>query len=122
MKKIAQYLQLALLLFFLVYLMFFIFFETLGGMFGMDPLTSDSLVKIFLAGTFIFLATWGSVSMYTSGLNDKIKKMEAEINSLKAKLYDLEHPKTVSPEKPVPQKNQEEPPGPIKPRQNFTDQ
>ncbi|MDX5340419.1 MAG: hypothetical protein LPK25_15430 [Cyclobacteriaceae bacterium] len=122
MKKIAQYLQLALLLFFLLYLMFFIFFDTLGGMFGMDPLTSDSLVKVFLTGSFIFLAAWGSVSMYTSGLNGKIKKMEEEMNAVKAKLYDLDHPKTSPKEKPVPQKNQEETPGAIKPRQNFTDQ
>jgi len=122
MKKIAFYLQIALLIFFLVFLMFFIFFETLGSTFGMDPITAESMVKVFLTGSLIFLAAWGAIGIHQSGLNDKLKKMESEMNALKAKLYDLEHPKTAPSQKPIPQKNQEDPSGGIKPRQNFTDQ
>lgn len=129
MKTVAHYLQLALLVFFVIFLVFFIFFDLLGPMVGMDPITPASMVKIFLTGTILCIATWGAKAIHTSGLNDKIKKMEIEMNAVKAKLYDLEHPKTApSPKqptpihKPVPQKNQEEPSGNLRPRQNFTDQ
>ncbi|TDQ16253.1 hypothetical protein DFQ04_2365 [Algoriphagus boseongensis] len=122
MKKIAFYLQIALLIFFLVFLMFFIFFDTLGSTFGMDPILAESMVKVFLTGTIVFLAAWGAMGIHQSGLNDKIKKMESEMNALKAKLYDLEHPKTKPGTNPIPQKNQEDSTGPIRPRQNFTDQ
>jgi hypothetical protein len=122
MKKIAQILQIALLVFFLVYVMFFIFFDVLGSTFGMDPITPESMVKVFLTGTIIFLASWGALSIQISGQSDKLKKMESEMNGIKAKLYDLEHPKTGTSSGPVPQKNQEDTSGVIKPRQNFTDQ
>ena len=124
MKTIAQYLQIALLAYFLVFLMFFIFFDALGPMFGMDPLTSASVVKIILTGLIVFLSSWVAAAFYNSSLTDKIKKMEQEMNGLKAKLYDLEHPKVVTPPAPkaIPQKNQEDPSGTIRPRQNFTDQ
>ncbi|WP_187176180.1 hypothetical protein [Algoriphagus sp. AK58] len=122
MKTVAHYLQLALLAFFLVFLIFFIFFDTLGSAFGMDPITSASMVKVFLTGSILFLAAWGTKAIYTKGLLDQIKKMEIEMNSVKAKLYDLEHPKSTQTSKPIPQKNQEEPIGTIRPRQNFTDQ
>ncbi len=124
MKTIAKYLQIALLAYFLVFLMFFIFFDSLGAMFGMDPITATSMVKVFLTGVIVYLAGWGALAMHASSQNDKIKKMEQEMNGLKAKLYDLEHPKVVTPPapKPIPQKNQEDTSGTIRPRQNFTDQ
>ena len=123
MKKLAQYLQIILLLFFVVYLIFFISFNVFGSMFGMDPLTPEALVKIFLIGIILFLAAWGAQTANYSSLKSTIKKNEDEIRDLKAKIYDLEHPKAppVSPDS-VPQKNQEDPTGSIKPRQNFTDQ
>jgi hypothetical protein len=124
MKSLAKYLQIALLAYFLVFLLFFIFFDSLGSMFGMDPITSTSMVKVFLTGLIVFLASWAALAFHMSSLNDKIKKMEQEMNGVKAKLYDLEHPKTVTPpaSKPIPQKNQEDTSGTIRPRQNFTDQ
>lgn len=122
MKTLAHYLQLALLAYFFLFLLFFIFFESLGSLFGMDPIASSSLVKVFLTGLLLFLATWISKTLHTKGLTEQIKKMEIEMNSVKAKLYDLEHPKIAQPSKPVPQKNQEESSGMIRPRQNFTDQ
>lgn len=122
MKNIAKYLLLAVLVFFVLFLIFFISFDMTGKMFGMDPLTSDSLVKVFLTGFILFLAAWGSVLLHQSNQSDTIKKMQDEMNALKAKLYDFEHPKVVEPKKPIPQKNQDETGGILRPRQNFTDQ
>lgn len=124
MKSIAKYLQIALFAYFLGFLMFFIFFETLGSVFGMDPITATSMVKVFLTGIILFLASWGTSAIHISSQTDKIKKMEQEMNGVKAKLYDLEHPKSsaASISKPIPQKNQEDTSGSLRPRQNFTDQ
>ncbi|GMQ26885.1 hypothetical protein Aoki45_35680 [Algoriphagus sp. oki45] len=122
MKKLSLYLQLALLVFFLVFLLFFIFFDTLGATFNMDPITPESMVKVFLTGLIVFLAVWGATAMHTSSQDSTIKKMQNEMNGLKAKIYDFEHPKSEEPKKTIPQKNQEDPSGTIKPRQNFTDQ
>jgi hypothetical protein len=122
MKTLSHILQLALLAFLLIYLMFFIFFDVLGPAFGMDPILPDTMVKVFLTGMILSLTSWGSTSIYTKGLLDKQKKTEIEMNAVKAKLYDLEHPKSPQVSKPVPQKNQEETGGIIRPRQNFTDQ
>ncbi len=122
MKTIAHYLQLAVLIFFLVFFIFFISFDLFGAMFGMDPLTPESMAKVFLTGFILYLAAWGATLIHRSNLNDQIKKMETEMNTLKAKLYDLEHPKTPPIQKPVPQKNQEDTSGILRRRQNFTDQ
>ncbi|OOG78638.1 hypothetical protein [Algoriphagus sp. A40] len=122
MKKIAQFLQLAVLIYFLLFLIFFFSFNVLGSTFGMDPLTPESMVKVFLTGFILFLAAYGASMIQARNVNDQIRKMQAEMNELKAKLYDFEHPKVVQPTKSVPQKNQEETGGILRPRQNFTDQ
>lgn len=127
MKKITQYLQIVVLAYFILYMIFFISFDVFGSMFGMDPLTSDSMVKVFLVGFILFLAAYGAGIMHTSNQNTQIRKMQDEMNALKAKLYDFEHPKMVEPKKPQtqhpqPPKNQDETSGILRPRQNFTDQ
>jgi hypothetical protein len=122
MKNIAKYLQILVLAYFVLYLVFFIAFDTIGKTFGMDPLTSDSMVKVFLTGFILFLAAWGASMMHSSNQYTVIKKMQDEINGLKAKIYDFEHPKVVESKKPIPQKNQEDTSGILRPRQNFTDQ
>lgn len=122
MKNIAKYLQILVLGYFILYLIFFISFDTIGKTFGMDPLTSDSMVKVFLVGFILFLAAWGAAMMHNSNQTTLIKKMQDEMNGLKAKIYDFEHPQVVEPKKPIPQKNQEDSGGIIRPRQNFTDQ
>lgn len=122
MKKIAQFLQLAVLIYFLLFLIFFFSFNVLGSAFGMDPLTPESMQKVFLTGFILFLAAFGAGMIHARNVNDQIKKMQAEMNELKAKLYDFEHPKVIQSTKPVPQKNQEETSGILRPRQNFTDQ
>ena len=122
MKKIAQYLQLGVLIYFLLFLIFFFSFDVFGSAFGMDPLTPESMQKVFLTGFILFLAAYGASLIHSSNVSDQIKKMQSEMNELKAKLYDFEHPKVIQPNKPVPQKNQEETGGILRPRQNFTDQ
>lgn len=122
MKNIAKYLQIVVIAYFVLYLIFFIAFDTIGKTFGMDPLTSDSLVKIFLTGLILFLAAWGAGIMHDSNQNTSIKKMQDEMNGLKAKIYDIEHPKVDEPKRPIPQKTQDDTSGILRPRQNFTDQ
>ncbi|HSF55499.1 MAG TPA: hypothetical protein VLA71_17215 [Algoriphagus sp.] len=122
MKKIAQFLQLAVLIYFLLFLIFFLSFNVLGSTFGMDPLTPESMVKVFLTGFILFLAAFGASLIHSSNVNDQVKKMQSEMNELKAKLYDFEHPKVIQPNKPIPQKSQDDAGGIIRPRQNFTDQ
>lgn len=122
MKTLSKILQFAVLGYFALFLVFFLSFGVMGKTFGMDPITADSMVKVFLTGLILFLAAWGAALMHASNQNDTIQKMQTEMNALKAKLYDFEHPKVSEPKKPVPQKNQEETGGNLRPRQNFTDQ
>lgn len=122
MKTIAFYLQLVLLVFFLVFLVLFVFFDSLGAVVGMDQISPDAMAKIFLSGFILFLLAWAASSIGLTHVKSKLRKTEAELNSTKAKLYDMEHPKTSSSSKPIPQKNQDENSGMIRPRQNFTEQ
>jgi len=124
MKKLAQFLQLALLLYFLLFLIFFFSFDTFGSAFGMDPLTPESMVKVFLTGLILFLVAWGAGIIHQNKMDDRAKNLQAEMNELKAKLYDFEHPKTapVTPvTKVVPPKVQDDSSANLRPRQNFTD-
>ena len=120
MKNLHQYLQLALLGYFGIFLIFFIAFEPLGGLFGMDEITSDFLVKIILIGLILFLVSWGVGISVRNSQATAMKKMEHEMNALKAKIYDFEHPKTA----PIPQdstkKEIESDPSTLPPRQNIT--
>jgi hypothetical protein len=125
MKKLHQIIQIALLVYFGAFLIFFIAFDTLGSAIGMEEITSDSMVKITLIGLILFLVAWGSSYVAYQSLASKIKKMETEMNSLKAKIYDFEHP--VIPTKPgatpgYKQLSATDPePSNLPPRQNFTD-
>ncbi|RAI91932.1 hypothetical protein [Algoriphagus yeomjeoni] len=122
MKKLHQILQIALLVYFGAFLIFFVAFETLGGLFGMEEITSDSMVTIILIGMIFFLAAWGSSYAAYSSLSSQIKKMESETNALKAKIYDFEHP-AVRPNAPAskPTKPTEPDQSKIPPRQNITE-
>ncbi len=121
MKKIAQFLQIALLLYFLLFLVFFFSFDSLGSAFGMDPITPESMVKVFLTGFILFVVTWAASRMHQSSMDTDAKKMQTEMNELKAKLYDFEHPKTTVIPNPAPPKTQEDTGGIIRPRKNVTD-
>ncbi|MBS4070203.1 hypothetical protein ACFPIK_11010 [Algoriphagus aquatilis] len=122
MRTIAFYLQLILLAFFLVFLVLFVFFDSLGALVGMEQISPEIMGRIFLLGLILFLFSWGATTFGLRILRGKFKKMESEMNEVKAKLYDLEHPKVRTISQSVPQKNQEEQSGMIRPRQNFTDQ
>lgn len=121
MKKFHQFAQIALLIFFVVYTIFFMAFNTLGSVFGMDEITSDGLVKIFLIGLVLFLLAWIAAYFALKGQSDQLAKKEAEMNKLKAKLYDLEHPDTPSTPKGKEVKSTDTDSSGIKPRQNFTE-
>ncbi len=60
----------------------------------MDEVSSDNMVTIMLVGFVIFLAAWLFSYLAISGLSSKLEKKEVELNKVKAKLYDLEHPET----------------------------
>ena len=60
----------------------------------MEEITADAMVTVFLIGAILFLITWGSSSMTMKGIKEQMSKREIEMNSLKAKLYDFEHPKS----------------------------
>jgi hypothetical protein len=121
MKNIAQFLQLAVLVYFLVFLIFFFSHNSIGAAFGMDPLTPESLVKVFLTGLLLFLAAWIASRLRESKTNEQIRKMQEEMNGLKAKLYDYEHPQVVPTPKPTTPRPAEDPAANLRPRQNFTD-
>ncbi|SFB57400.1 hypothetical protein [Algoriphagus aquimarinus] len=121
MKKLHQILQIALLVYFGAFLIFFIAFDTLGGIFGMDEITSDSMVTIILIGFILFLAAWGSSYTAYSSLASTIKKMEIDANSLKAKIYDFEHPRIPTNQTAKPTIPTDTDQSNLPPRQNITD-
>ena len=121
MKKLHQILQIALLVYFGAFLIFFIAFDTLGGLFGMNEITSDSMVTIILIGLILFLAAWGSSYAAYASLTSTIKKMEIDANSLKAKIYDFEHPRIPAAPITKPSLPSDTDQSNIAPRQNFTD-
>ena len=93
MKKLHQILQIVLLVYFGIFLIFFLGFGSLGGLFGMEEITADAMTTIFLVGAILFLINWAASSMTRKGMNEQMKKREIEMNTLKSKLYDFEHPK-----------------------------
>jgi len=58
----------------------------------MDEVSSDNMVTIMLIGFIIFLASWLFHYLTISGLTSKLDKKEVELNKVKARVYDLEHP------------------------------
>lgn len=123
MKKLHQILQIVLLVYFGAFLIFFLGFRSLGGLFGMEVITADAMITIFLVGAILFLINWVASSMTVKGMNEQLNKREIEMNSLKAKLYDFEHPK--APQAPASVSRTTKPGEPdqsnIAKRQNITD-
>jgi hypothetical protein len=120
MKKFNSILQLLVALFFAICLVFFLSFDTLKGLFGLQELTSGTVVTLLLIGLVIFLITWGTTTLVNKEYDSQISKIELEKNSLKAKLYDLEqtHKLLTSEKKPF-QPEEEKESSVIRPRQNF---
>ncbi|MCS5490389.1 hypothetical protein [Algoriphagus limi] len=122
MQKFHRILQIILLVYFAGLLIFFIAFDTMGGLVGIAEVTSDSVVKILLTGLILFLISWLVGKGVKSSLQSKVKKMESEMNALKAKIYDFEHPKTAEkPKTETTQKPSDSDSSNLPPRQNFTE-
>jgi len=121
MRKFLQFTQIGLLVYFAIFLIFFMAFETLGGMFGMDEISSDRLVKILLVGFLLFLLSWIVSYLALKSQKDLLTKKEAEMTKLKAKLYDLENPEKTTTSKQKDSNPSDQENSGIKPRQNFTE-
>lgn len=93
MKKLHQIFQIIVLAYFGIFLFFFMGFGTLGPIFGMEEITPNSMTSIFLIGGGLLLVQWGTGLLMVKGINDALSQKEQEMVLLKAKLYDLEHPK-----------------------------
>ena len=119
MKKISQIFLITLLIYFGALMVFFIAFDTLGGLFGMEEITSDIMVNITLAGFLLFLFTWLFTHLSIKSVSSSLKKKEIEMKNLKARLYDLEHPADSPPKPESNQNTASDDTKNIKPRQNF---
>lgn len=88
MRKFNSIMQLLVALFFAISLVFFLAFDSLKGLFGLEELTSGTVVSTLLVGLILFLIAWGTNSMVYKNLELQISKLELEKNELKARLYD----------------------------------
>lgn len=122
MKKFNSILQLLVALFFAISLVFFLSFDTLKGLFGLEELTSGTVVTILLVGLVLFSIVWGTTYLVYKNYETQISKIESEKDSLKAKLYDLDqiHKTLVAEKKPF-QQEDEKGSSVIRPRQNFNE-
>ncbi|GGF23861.1 hypothetical protein [Echinicola rosea] len=125
MKKVSSVFQLLVALFFGVALVFFLVFDSIKNGFGIQELTAGKVVIWLLAGFVLYLITWMMVSMYTSSMGKKIRKLEGENDKLKARLYDHEQKAkskpvggTIPPSTGPSQEDETDGSG-IKPRQNI---
>ena len=112
MKVNLPYLHLAALLFYLLLLVFFIFFDTLGPLFGITMLTAAALSKVVALSLLFFLGSWGLDALRFKKEAKKASTLEGEITQLKARLYDRDNTSHPS--------SKEESEGKIPTRQNFT--
>lgn len=120
MKQINKIMHLLTALLLAITLIFFLSFNSMKGLMGIEELTSSLVVNFLLLITFLFLASWGTSVMTANGLESELSKKEAEKNELKAKLYDLEQGvKLRNIEKKLEEKEEDKEVKTIKPRQNF---
>ncbi len=66
--------QIVLLVYFGAFLIFFLGFSSLGGMFGIEEITADAMVTVFLIGVVLFLINWATGSMTVKGMNEQMNK------------------------------------------------
>lgn len=90
MRKFNSIMQLLVALFFAISLVFFLAFDSLKGLFGLEELTPGTVVSLLLVGLILFLIAWGTNSMVYKNLELQISKLELEKKELKAKLYDYD--------------------------------
>lgn len=120
MKQFNKISQLLVALFFGITLVFFLSFNGIKGIFGIEELSSSLVVNFLLIGLVLFLISWGTGIMQMNNLESEISKKEVEKNELKAKLYDQEQrAKLKNIERQIDKMDEEKESKTIKPRQNF---
>lgn len=121
MKQINRISHLIVALFFAVSLVFFLAFDSIKGLFGIEALNSSLVTNFLWIGLFLFLASWGADKMLRNNLESEISKKEIEKNELKAKLYDFEQGvKLRNIEQKLDKLSDDNKAKGIRPRQNFT--
>ncbi|MBW3470398.1 hypothetical protein [Arthrospiribacter ruber] len=120
MKQLNKIAHLLVLLFFGISLVFFLSFNGIKGLFGIEELRSGMVVYFLLIGLVLYLVSFGSDHMVKNGLKEEISKKEAEKKELKATLYDLEKGIKLSKlENKINQKEEGKDSPTLRPRQNF---
>ncbi|EKB48566.1 hypothetical protein [Cecembia lonarensis] len=121
MKQFNKIAHLLVLLFFAVSLVYFLSFDSLKGIFGVESLSTSSVVSFLLIGLTLYLISWGTSALQAKNLMEQIDKKEVEKRELKAKMYDLEQGiKLKNIERKIEQKDQDKDSSSvIRPRQNF---
>jgi uncharacterized membrane protein (DUF485 family) len=85
MNTHIPYFHLVTLLFHLLLLVFFIFFDTLGPLVGMEEITATTVSKIVVLSLLFFLGSWIVTSFNSRNVARKIQQLEAEQEKWKAK-------------------------------------
>jgi hypothetical protein len=120
MKQFNKIANLLVLLFFAVSMVFFLSFDSLKGLFGVESLQTGTVVSFLLIGILLFLISWGSNFVQNKNLKEQIEKKELEKKELKAKMYDLEQGiKLKNLERKIDEKEEDKESSVIRPRQNF---
>lgn len=120
MRQINKIMHLTVALFFAVSLVFFLAFNNLKELFGIEDLNTGTVVSFLLVGTVLFFIAWGTSKMVTNNLEGEISLKENEKKELKAKLYDMEQGiKLQNIERKIDQVEDDKDPSVIRPRQNF---
>ncbi len=122
MRKFNSIMQLLVALFFAMGLVFFLSFNSLKGLFGLEELTSGTVVSLLLVGLILFLVAWVTNSMVYKELELQISKRELEKNELKAKLYDRDQDTKINTlDKKIELGDEDRESSVIRKRQNFKD-
>ena len=85
MNTHLPYFHLATLLFHLLLLVFFIFFDTLGPMLGMEEITATTVSKIVVLSLLFFLGSWVVTTVNSRKVAKKVQQLEEERAKWKAK-------------------------------------
>jgi hypothetical protein len=120
MKQFNKIAQLLVLLFFAISLVFFLSFDRLKNLFGVEALNTSTVTYFLLIGLLLYLLAWGTGSLQFKNLKEQIDKKEVEKRELKAKMYDLEQGiKLKNLEQKIDEKETDKESSVIRPRQNF---
>ncbi|GHB35779.1 hypothetical protein [Mongoliitalea lutea] len=120
MKQLNKIMHLLTALLLAVSLVFFLSFNSVKGILGIDELSSGLVVNFLLFISILFLTAWGTSHLNQKSIESELSKKESEKNELKAKLYDLEQGvKLKNIERKLEEKEGERESKAIRPRQNF---